>query len=51
MFVLEGEMSKWWESLVKYMVIVGKGWFEIYGVYLKGEVDMVLSYIILLFYY
>ena len=40
----EGEMSKWWESLAKHTVTVGKGWSETYGAYLKGEADMVLSY-------
>lgn len=33
------------------MVMVIKGWSEAYGLFLKGESDLVLSYIIFLVYY
>lgn len=37
--------------MVVKIVIVIKGWSEVYGLFLKGESDLVLSYIILLVYY
>ena len=33
-----------WEKLSKRIVTVSKGWSEAYGLFLKGEADMVLSY-------
>lgn len=33
-----------WERLSKRIVTVSKGWSEAYGLFLKGEADMVLSY-------
>jgi len=33
-----------WASLSKRIVTVSKGWSEAYGLFLKGEADMVLSY-------
>lgn len=33
-----------WETLAKKTVTVTKGWSEAYGMFLKGEADMVLSY-------
>ena len=33
-----------WERLSKRVVTVSKGWSEAYGLFLKGEADMVLSY-------
>ncbi|MBS9778275.1 MAG: thiamine ABC transporter substrate binding subunit [Gammaproteobacteria bacterium] len=34
-----------WKKLAKHTVTVGKGWSETYGAFLKGESDVVLSYI------
>ncbi len=34
-----------WKQLAKHTVTVGKGWSETYGAFLKGESDVVLSYI------
>ncbi len=33
-----------WEKLAKKTVTVTKGWSEAYGLFLKGESDLVLSY-------
>lgn len=33
-----------WQQLAKHTVTIGKGWSETYGVFLKGESDLVLSY-------
>lgn len=33
-----------WQQLAKHTVTIGKGWSETYGVFLKGEADLVLSY-------
>lgn len=33
-----------WQKLSKRIVTVSKGWSEAYGLFLKGEADMVLSY-------
>ncbi len=33
-----------WKKLAKRIVTVSKGWSEAYGLFLKGEADMVLSY-------
>lgn len=40
-----------WGDLVDNIVIVIFGWFEVYGLFLEGEVDVVLFYIILFVYY
>lgn len=34
-----------WQNLAKHTVTVGKGWSETYGAFLKGESDLVLSYV------
>ncbi len=36
--------EKYWEALAPRVVTVTKGWSEAYGLFLKGESDMVLSY-------
>ena len=36
--------AKLWQQLAKRTVTVTKGWSEAYGMFLKGEADMVLSY-------
>lgn len=33
-----------WQQLAKKTVTVTKGWSEAYGLFLKGEGDLVLSY-------
>lgn len=33
-----------WQTLAKHTVTVTKGWSEAYGLFLKGEADLVLSY-------
>ena len=38
------ESDQAWASLSKRIVTVSKGWSEAYGLFLKGEADMVLSY-------
>ena len=38
------EAAKLWQQLAKRTVTVTKGWSEAYGMFLKGEADMVLSY-------
>jgi len=40
-----GEKSgEYWKRLAPYILTVTKGWSEAYGLFLKGEADMVLSY-------
>lgn len=34
-----------WQTLAKHTVTVGKGWSETYGAFLKGESDLVVSYV------
>lgn len=38
------EVSAAWQKLARKTVTVTKGWSESYGLFLKGEADMVLSY-------
>ena len=38
------ESNQAWEKLSPRIVTVSKGWSEAYGLFLKGEADMVLSY-------
>ena len=42
--VFGDEADQAWASLSKRIVTVSKGWSEAYGLFLKGEADMVLSY-------
>ncbi len=42
--VYGNQAEKYWESLAPRVVTVTKGWSEAYGLFLKGEADMVLSY-------
>jgi len=36
--------SDYWKRLVPHILTITKGWSEAYGLFLKGEADMVLSY-------
>ncbi|HIP60310.1 MAG TPA: thiamine ABC transporter substrate binding subunit [Campylobacterales bacterium] len=36
--------SDYWEKLSPHILTITKGWSEAYGLFLKGEADMVLSY-------
>ena len=36
--------SNYWKQLSPYILTITKGWSESYGLFLKGEADMVLSY-------
>ena len=36
--------SAYWKRLSPYILTITKGWSEAYGLFLKGEADMVLSY-------
>ena len=36
--------SEYWKRLAPYILTITKGWSEAYGLFLKGEADMVLSY-------
>jgi len=36
--------GEYWKRLAPYILTVTKGWSEAYGLFLKGEADMVLSY-------
>ncbi|MDA7848018.1 thiamine ABC transporter substrate binding subunit [Sulfurospirillum sp.] len=38
------EASAYWQKLSPHILTVTKGWSEAYGLFLKGEADMVLSY-------
>nr|WP_051436187.1 thiamine ABC transporter substrate binding subunit [Marinomonas ushuaiensis] len=38
------DVSDAWESLASHTVTVTKGWSDAYGLFLKGEADVVLSY-------
>lgn len=42
--VYGGEAPQAWQKLARKTVTVTKGWSEAYGLFLKGEADMVLSY-------
>lgn len=42
--VFGDEADEAWAKLSKRVVTVSKGWSEAYGLFLKGEADMVLSY-------
>ena len=42
--VFGDESDQAWAKLSKRIVTVSKGWSEAYGLFLKGEADMVLSY-------
>lgn len=42
--VFGDEAGQAWTKLSKRIVTVSKGWSEAYGLFLKGEADMVLSY-------
>ena len=42
--VFGDEADQAWASLAPRVVTVSKGWSEAYGLFLKGEADMVLSY-------
>jgi len=42
--VFGDESDQAWAQLSKRIVTVSKGWSEAYGLFLKGEADMVLSY-------
>jgi len=36
--------SEYWQRLAPHILTITKGWSEAYGLFLKGEADMVLSY-------
>ena len=36
--------AEYWKRLAPYILTITKGWSEAYGLFLKGEADMVLSY-------
>ena len=36
--------KKYWKKLSKHILTITKGWSEAYGLFLRGEADMVLSY-------
>lgn len=36
--------EEYWKRLAPYILTITKGWSEAYGLFLKGEADMVLSY-------
>jgi len=36
--------GEYWKRLAPYILTITKGWSEAYGLFLKGEADMVLSY-------
>jgi len=36
--------AEYWKRLAPYILTITKGWSESYGLFLKGEADMVLSY-------
>ena len=36
--------GEYWKQLAPYILTITKGWSEAYGLFLKGEADMVLSY-------
>ena len=38
------QAAAFWQQLAKHTVTVTKGWSEAYGMFLKGEADLVLSY-------
>lgn len=38
------QAATFWQQLAKHTVTVTKGWSEAYGMFLKGEADVVLSY-------
>lgn len=38
------EASEYWKSIAPNILTITKGWSEAYGLFLKGEADMVLSY-------
>jgi thiamine transport system substrate-binding protein len=42
--VFDDQSTNAWQTLSKKIVTVTKGWGESYGLFLKGEADMVLSY-------
>ena len=42
--VYRADAAKAWAKLAPRIVTVSKGWSEAYGLFLKGEADMVLSY-------
>jgi len=42
--VYKQDAKKYWEKLAPHILTVTKGWSEAYGLFLKGEADMVLSY-------
>lgn len=42
--VYGAQSAEAWHSLAKHTVTVTKGWSEAYGLFLKGEADLVLSY-------
>ena len=42
--IYKDDAAKYWKSLAPHILTVTKGWSEAYGLFLKGEADMVLSY-------
>jgi len=42
--VYKQDAKKYWKKLAPHILSVTKGWSEAYGLFLKGEADMVLSY-------
>jgi len=42
--VYKQDAKKYWKKLAPHILTVTKGWSEAYGLFLKGEADMVLSY-------
>lgn len=40
----QDQIAQAWQTLAKHTVTVGKGWSETYGVFLKGESDVVFSH-------
>lgn len=42
--VYQKESKEYWEKLSPHILTITKGWSEAYGLFLKGEADMVLSF-------
>jgi thiamine transport system substrate-binding protein len=42
--IYKEDASKFWKKLSPHILTITKGWSEAYGLFLKGEADMVLSY-------
>ncbi len=42
--IYKEKAGEYWKKLAPHILTITKGWSEAYGLFLKGEVDMVLSY-------